>query len=67
MKLSNFAIKLKDKCVLRFGKKGFEDGSKMVEKKVFTVMEKNHVKLICLWCGICALIAFSSYPTTCKK
>jgi ferredoxin len=53
MKLSKFAIKLKDKCVLGFGKEGFEDGSKMVEKNKFIVLEKKHVQLICLWCGIC--------------
>jgi hypothetical protein len=32
IKLSNFAIKLKDNCVLGFGKEGFEDGCKIVKK-----------------------------------
>jgi hypothetical protein len=51
IKLSNFAIKLKDKCVLGFGKEGFEDGTKMMEKGVFITLEnKTHtINLSMVW------------------
>jgi hypothetical protein len=56
IKPSNFAIKLKDKCVLGFGKKGFEDGSKMVEKGVFNALENKTrtINLSMVW-HLCVL------------
>jgi len=52
-------MKLKDKCVLGFGKEGFEDGNKMVGEGVFIVLEnKTHtINLSMVW-HLCVLLHF---------
>jgi hypothetical protein len=57
-KLSNFAIKFKDKCVLRFRKKDL----KMVEKGIFTNLEnKTHTINLFLLVAFVGFTTFSSY------